>query len=390
MLSGLEDVHDLSLTTNGYLLARQVADLVARRPAARQRLARLARARPLLRAHPPRLARRGARRARGRRGATPSCGRSRSTPSRCATSPRTRSCASPSFARRKPYEVRFIEFMPLDADRTWSADKVLPNEEIRRLIHAVYPLEPSAATRHGTSRRWRFADGQGEIGFISPVSRAVLRRLQPHPPDRRRDAAHLPVLAQRDRPARAAARRRDRRRARADHPRRRLAQGAQAPHQRAGLRPAGALDVADRRVMRPPGGRGAGRCAAARAAGDRARAAGRRGRAGRRRGRPQRGRHAAASTARRWTATRVRAADTRRRAAAAGRARSPPARTTTATLEPGTALGITTGGAIPPGADAVLQSELAEVADGDACARPSRSPPGSTSASAARTSTRAT
>jgi cyclic pyranopterin phosphate synthase len=74
------------------------------------------------------------------------------------------------FARRTPYVVRFIEFMPLDADRTWSADKVLPNEEIRRLINEAFPLEAVGRDRHGTSRRWRFADGQGEIGFISPVS----------------------------------------------------------------------------------------------------------------------------------------------------------------------------------------------------------------------------
>jgi GTP 3',8-cyclase len=74
------------------------------------------------------------------------------------------------FARKHPYEVRFIEFMPLDADRTWSRDRVLANEEVRRLIHAAYPLEPLGRERHGTARRWRFADGQGEIGFISPVS----------------------------------------------------------------------------------------------------------------------------------------------------------------------------------------------------------------------------
>jgi cyclic pyranopterin phosphate synthase len=74
------------------------------------------------------------------------------------------------FARRTPYVVRFIEFMPLDADRSWSADKVLPNDEIRRLIHAIYPLEAVGRERHGTSRRWRFADGEGEIGFISPVT----------------------------------------------------------------------------------------------------------------------------------------------------------------------------------------------------------------------------
>ena len=74
------------------------------------------------------------------------------------------------FARKHPYEVRFIEFMPLDADRTWSRDRVLPNAEVRRLIHAAYPLKDLGRERHGTSRRWEFADGQGSIGFISPVT----------------------------------------------------------------------------------------------------------------------------------------------------------------------------------------------------------------------------
>jgi GTP 3',8-cyclase len=74
------------------------------------------------------------------------------------------------FARKHPYEVRFIEFMPLDADRTWSRDRVLPNAEVRRLIHAAYPLKDLGRERHGTSRRWEFADGLGSIGFISPVS----------------------------------------------------------------------------------------------------------------------------------------------------------------------------------------------------------------------------
>ncbi len=74
------------------------------------------------------------------------------------------------FARKHPYEVRFIEFMPLDADHSWSRDRVLPNEEVRRLINAAYPLEPLGRDRHGTARRWRFADGVGSIGFISPVT----------------------------------------------------------------------------------------------------------------------------------------------------------------------------------------------------------------------------
>ena len=74
------------------------------------------------------------------------------------------------FARQNPYEVRFIEFMPLDADRAWTRDKVLPNAEIVRMIDEVYPLEAVGRERHGTSRRYRFADGTGEMGFISPVS----------------------------------------------------------------------------------------------------------------------------------------------------------------------------------------------------------------------------
>jgi GTP 3',8-cyclase len=74
------------------------------------------------------------------------------------------------FARSEPYEVRFIEFMPLDADRAWSRDKVLPNAEIRDMIDAEFPLERLGRERHGTARRYRFADGRGEIGFISPVT----------------------------------------------------------------------------------------------------------------------------------------------------------------------------------------------------------------------------
>ena len=113
----------------------------ARRPAPRQRLARRARARPLLPAHAPRLARSRCSTASRRPRSTPSCARSRSTSSRSRTSPRTRSSRFAEFARKHPYEVRFIEFMPLDADRTWSRDRVLPNAEVRRLIHAAYPLE---------------------------------------------------------------------------------------------------------------------------------------------------------------------------------------------------------------------------------------------------------
>ncbi|HEX2087991.1 MAG TPA: GTP 3',8-cyclase MoaA [Solirubrobacteraceae bacterium] len=74
------------------------------------------------------------------------------------------------FAREHPYEVRFIEFMPLDADRAWDMDKVLTGEEIRAAIHAVHPLEPEPREPHATARVYRFADGPGRIGFINPVS----------------------------------------------------------------------------------------------------------------------------------------------------------------------------------------------------------------------------
>ena len=74
------------------------------------------------------------------------------------------------FAREHPYEVRFIEFMPLDGDRSWTRDQVLTGEELRALIHAVYPLEPEPREPSATARTWRFADGAGRIGFINPVS----------------------------------------------------------------------------------------------------------------------------------------------------------------------------------------------------------------------------
>jgi cyclic pyranopterin phosphate synthase len=74
------------------------------------------------------------------------------------------------FAREHPYEVRFIEYMPLDGDRAWKADQVLTGAEIRAAIHAEYPLLPAQRAPHATARVHAFADGQGAIGFINPVS----------------------------------------------------------------------------------------------------------------------------------------------------------------------------------------------------------------------------
>jgi GTP 3',8-cyclase len=72
-------------------------------------------------------------------------------------------------ARSSDYQVRFIEFMPLDGDRAWSADQVLTGAELRELIETRHELEPLAREPHATARVYRFADG-GEIGFINPVS----------------------------------------------------------------------------------------------------------------------------------------------------------------------------------------------------------------------------
>ena len=66
--------------------------------------------------------------------------------------------------------VRFIEFMPLDADQTWREDRVLTGGEIRALIEERWPLVELPAAQSSTARRFRFADGAGEIGFVNPVS----------------------------------------------------------------------------------------------------------------------------------------------------------------------------------------------------------------------------
>jgi GTP 3',8-cyclase len=74
------------------------------------------------------------------------------------------------FARSTSFQVRFIEFMPLDADHAWTEDQVLTGEEIRRIVHAVHPLEELPREDHATARVFRFVDGRGELGFVNPVS----------------------------------------------------------------------------------------------------------------------------------------------------------------------------------------------------------------------------
>jgi cyclic pyranopterin phosphate synthase len=67
--------------------------------------------------------------------------------------------------------VRFIEYMDVGHTNGWRLDDVVPAEEIVRLIDAAWPLEPVEAARPDeTARRFRYRDGQGEIGTIASVT----------------------------------------------------------------------------------------------------------------------------------------------------------------------------------------------------------------------------
>ncbi len=169
MLAAVDGVDELAVTTNGYLLERDAAALVeagvdrfnvsidslqrdrffamTRRDALAQVLAGLQALAAFPEAHPIKV------NAVALRGFTED-----------EVLPFAR------FAREHPYEVRFIEWMPLDADRAWSRDQVLTGEEVRAAIDAVWPLEPAPREPSATARVYRFADGSGQIGFVNPVS----------------------------------------------------------------------------------------------------------------------------------------------------------------------------------------------------------------------------
>jgi len=169
MLSQIDDVREISVTTNGFLLERDAGSLVAagidrfnvsidslqrdrfyeltRRDALPQVLRGLELLASYPEAHPIKV------NAVAMRGFT-----------------EEEVLPFAAFARQKPYEIRFIEFMPLDADRAWTPQQVLTGDEIRKAINAVYPLEPEPRAPSATARVYRFADGQGKVGFINPVS----------------------------------------------------------------------------------------------------------------------------------------------------------------------------------------------------------------------------
>jgi cyclic pyranopterin phosphate synthase len=76
-------------------------------------------------------------------------------------------------ARDEGYEVRFIEFMPLDGDNIWTKEQVVPSMRIQEQIEDLFPMVPLDDPRPGPATRFKFADGApGGIGFISSVSQA--------------------------------------------------------------------------------------------------------------------------------------------------------------------------------------------------------------------------
>ena len=74
------------------------------------------------------------------------------------------------YGRDSGVEVRFIEFMPLDASNEWERAKVVTQDEIVGAIHAVFPLERMPARGAAPADRWRYLDGAGTVGVIPSVS----------------------------------------------------------------------------------------------------------------------------------------------------------------------------------------------------------------------------
>ena len=74
------------------------------------------------------------------------------------------------FAREEGVIVRFIEFMPLEEDRVWAPETVVPLDEVVNRMAEYRPLVEIPHARSETARRYRFDDGIGEIGVIAPVS----------------------------------------------------------------------------------------------------------------------------------------------------------------------------------------------------------------------------
>ena len=80
------------------------------------------------------------------------------------------------FARERAVRVRFIEFMPLDADKQWRDEDVVTGADLLATVQAAYPVTP-LTTGHDPAVRFGFADGSlGEVGFINSVSEPFCER----------------------------------------------------------------------------------------------------------------------------------------------------------------------------------------------------------------------
>jgi len=75
------------------------------------------------------------------------------------------------FGREHDLEVRFIEFMPLDASDAWQRNQVVGQDEIVAIIAAEWPLEQVPARGAAPADRWRYADGGGVVGVIPTVTK---------------------------------------------------------------------------------------------------------------------------------------------------------------------------------------------------------------------------
>jgi cyclic pyranopterin phosphate synthase len=76
-----------------------------------------------------------------------------------------------TFGRDRGVEMRFIEFMPLDAEGNWDSSQVLSQDEIVSAIQTVYPLEQMPARGAAPADRWRYLDGRGVVGVIPTVTK---------------------------------------------------------------------------------------------------------------------------------------------------------------------------------------------------------------------------
>jgi cyclic pyranopterin phosphate synthase len=76
------------------------------------------------------------------------------------------------WARDEGYELRFIEWMPLDYQHGWAREKLVPAAEILEQIHAAFPIEPARTEDPSApASLYRYLDGRGQVGVIASVTR---------------------------------------------------------------------------------------------------------------------------------------------------------------------------------------------------------------------------